>query len=45
MTHYSHPVSEDDRAIAREIGELLAPKCAENEKGLQDAHPVTQQIQ
>lgn len=44
MANYSHPIG-DDRHVAREIGELLAPKCAENGNGLSEAIPITQRIQ
>lgn len=45
MVNYSHVISEDDRQVSREISKLIAPKCAENAKGLQDVRPVTPVMQ
>lgn len=44
MNNYSHPIGEDDRLVASSISKVVL-NCAENQKGLQDARPVTPVMQ
>jgi integrase len=45
MVNYSHVISADDRRVAEEFGRAFAPKCAENQKRLQESPPVTSTLQ